>query len=101
MVTIPASYVSYNGERHETLLLCSGLWGLSRHFNYVGDIIFASTFCLPCGFNHLTPYFYCIFLILLLLHRIERDHERCHQKYGAAWDKYCKVVKYKLIPYLY
>jgi protein-S-isoprenylcysteine O-methyltransferase Ste14 len=39
--------------------------------------------------------------ILLLIHRTVRDNERCKQKYGAAWDRYCSKVKYVLIPKVY
>eukprot|EP00079_Xenopus_tropicalis_P020051 XP_012810537.1 PREDICTED: lamin-B receptor-like [Xenopus tropicalis] len=49
--------------------------------------------CLPCGFNHIAPYFYAIFLLVLLLDRVARDEQRCREKYGPDWDKYCKHIK--------
>ena len=29
-----------------------------------------------------------------------RDDEACREKYGKDWDKYCKLVPYKIIPYV-
>ena len=35
------------------------------------------------------------------MHRQARDEDWCKAKYGADWDKYCKKVPYKMIPYIY
>lgn len=72
--------------------------GISRHFNYVGDLLISLAMCLTCGFNHILPYFYIIYMIILLIHRIWRDDARCKGKYGKYWDDYGKVVKWKLLP---
>lgn len=98
---IRAVYKSTDGSKHESLLLCSGFWGVSRHFNYVGDLCLSFAMCLACGFNHLLPYFYIIYMTILLLHRIQRDHTRCSGKYGKYWQEYCERVPYKLIPFIY
>uniref|UniRef100_A0A8C1XKC3 Delta(14)-sterol reductase LBR n=1 Tax=Cyprinus carpio TaxID=7962 RepID=A0A8C1XKC3_CYPCA len=71
-------------------LIVSGLWGWVRHPNYLGDIIMGLAWSLPCGFNHLIPYFYLIYLITLLVHRNARDERQCRKKYGSAWEEYCK-----------
>ena len=47
-----------DGSWKESTLLTSGFWGLSRHFNYVGDLMMSLSFCLCCGFGHILPYFY-------------------------------------------
>ncbi|KAF9934330.1 7-dehydrocholesterol reductase [Linnemannia zychae] len=98
---IRTSFVTSDGKTHKSLLLCSGYWGLSRHFNYVGDLLLSLAMCMTCGTKHLLPYFYIIYMTILLLHRIQRDHTRCKGKYGKYWDEYMKVVPYKLIPYVY
>jgi 7-dehydrocholesterol reductase len=85
---IRAKYISSDGKEHNSLLLCSGWWGLSRHFNYLGDLMISSAMCLTCGFTHILPYFYIIYMTILLLHRISRDDERCRNKYGKYWDEY-------------
>ena len=72
--------------------------GISRHFNYVGDLLMSLAMCLSCGFNHLLPYFYIIYMIILLIHRIWRDDARCKGKYGEYWEEYGKIVKWKLLP---
>ena len=98
---IRTEYKTSDGKLHTSLLLTSGFWGLSRHFNYVGDLLISLAMCLTCGSGYLIPYFYIIYMMILLLQRIERDQERCYGKYGKYWDKYCQQVPYKLIPYVY
>ena len=84
-----------------TKLIISGWWGICRHPNYVGDLIMALSWCLPCGLTHVIPYFYPIYFTSLLVHRQLRDEEHCRQKYGRDWDKFCKTVRWRLIPYVY
>ncbi|RUS25706.1 ergosterol biosynthesis ERG4/ERG24 family-domain-containing protein [Jimgerdemannia flammicorona] len=54
--------------------------------------------CMTCGFGHILPYFYIVYMTILLLHRIARDDTRCRGKYGKYWDDYCTVVPWKLLP---
>uniref|UniRef100_A0A672NDY3 Delta(14)-sterol reductase LBR n=1 Tax=Sinocyclocheilus grahami TaxID=75366 RepID=A0A672NDY3_SINGR len=82
-------------------LIVSGLWGWVRHPNYLGDIIMGLAWSLPCGFNHLIPYFYLIYLFTLLVHRNARDEHQCRKKYGSAWEEYCKAVPYRIFPGIY
>lgn len=82
-------------------LLVSGWWGFVRHPNYLGDLIMALAWSLPCGFNHVLPYFYVIYFTVLLIHREARDERQCRKKYGVAWDKYCQRVPYRIFPYVY
>ncbi|KAK2489478.1 hypothetical protein MC885_021624 [Smutsia gigantea] len=82
-------------------LLVSGWWGFVRHPNYLGDLIMALAWSLPCGFNHILPYFYVIYFTMLLVHREARDECRCKKKYGSAWEQYCQRVPYRIFPYIY
>ncbi|XP_023059418.1 delta(14)-sterol reductase LBR [Piliocolobus tephrosceles] len=82
-------------------LLVSGWWGFVRHPNYLGDLIMALAWSLPCGFNHILPYFYVIYFTMLLVHREARDEYHCKKKYGMAWEKYCQRVPYRIFPYIY
>ncbi|XP_015685632.1 delta(14)-sterol reductase-like, partial [Protobothrops mucrosquamatus] len=82
-------------------LLVSGWWGFVRHPNYLGDLIMAFAWSLPCGFTHILPYFYIIYFTLLLAHRDARDEHQCLRKYGLAWHEYCRRVPYRIFPYLY
>ncbi|UCF46455.1 MAG: DUF1295 domain-containing protein, partial [Myxococcales bacterium] len=82
-------------------LLLSGFWGWSRHFNYVGDILMALSWSLPCLFESILPYFYPIYFAILLIHRERRDHNFCSKKYGADWTRYCEKVPYRIIPGIY
>nr|XP_008526500.1 PREDICTED: LOW QUALITY PROTEIN: lamin-B receptor [Equus przewalskii] len=82
-------------------LLVSGWWGFVRHPNYLGDLVMALAWSLPCGFNHILPYFYVIYFTLLLIHREARDEHQCRKKYGLAWEKYCRRVPYRIFPHIY
>nr|XP_051677384.1 delta(14)-sterol reductase LBR [Oryctolagus cuniculus]XP_051677385.1 delta(14)-sterol reductase LBR [Oryctolagus cuniculus] len=82
-------------------LLVSGWWGFVRHPNYLGDLLMALAWSLPCGFSHALPYFYVVYFTALLVHREARDERCCRSKYGLAWEKYCQRVPYRLVPYLY
>ncbi|KAL6780647.1 ERG4 [Auxenochlorella protothecoides x Auxenochlorella symbiontica] len=85
-----------------TRLLTSGWWGLSRHPNYLGDWLMAWAWCLPTGSAAgLVPYYYVIYFAALLVHRAMRDDHACRLKYGKDWDKYCKLVRWRIIPFLY
>lgn len=98
---LKVSFVTSDGAVRSSNLLTSGYWGLSRHFNYFGDLIFSLSTCLACGTKHALPYFYIFNMTVLLLWRIERDNSRCKQKYKERWAEYCSIVPYKLIPYVY
>lgn len=82
-------------------LLVSGWWGLVRHPNYLGDLLMALAWSLPCGFSHLLPWYYMIYFIILLVHRDSRDMSECRRKYGSAWEEYCRTVRYRIIPGVY
>lgn len=55
---------------------------------------------LPTGFSTPIPYFYVVYFAILLVHRQMRDDEACRLKYGKDWDTYCKLVPWKIIPYV-
>lgn len=82
-------------------LLASGWWGLSRHPNYLGDLIMALAWSLPCGCGSALPYFYPVYFLALLVHRAARDDALCRVKHGQAWDRYCREVPARIIPYVY
>jgi len=100
---VPAKYIkckynSSDGKEYESTLLISGWWGVARHMNYTGDLMGSLAYCMCCGFDHLLPYFYIIYMTILLVHRIYRDEDRMKAKYGADFEKYKKVVPYRLVP---
>uniref|UniRef100_A0A6A7G960 Delta(14)-sterol reductase n=2 Tax=Hirondellea gigas TaxID=1518452 RepID=A0A6A7G960_9CRUS len=82
-------------------LLISGWWGWVRHANYLGDIMMGWSWSLPTGYSTLLAYFYPIYFTILVLHREYRDNVHCQKKYGDDWTRYCKIVPYRLIPYVY
>eukprot|EP00850_Spirogloea_muscicola_P006470 SM000030S11479 [mRNA] locus=s30:929284:931824:+ [translate_table: standard] len=82
-------------------LLASGYWGIARHCNYLGDLILALSYSLPCGPSSLVPYLYPAYLLVLLVWRERRDEARCRQKYGETWKKYCSAVPWRIVPLIY
>lgn len=98
---IIANYTTQTGEQKQSLLLASGFWGISRHFHYVPEFLGAFFWSLPALFDSFLPYFYVIFLFLLMIERALRDDKRCAGKYGEDWDTYCKKVPYKIVPFVF
>ncbi|XP_058075996.1 delta(14)-sterol reductase-like [Magnolia sinica] len=82
-------------------LLASGYWGVARHCNYLGDLLLALSLSLPCGASSIVPYFYPLYLLILLIWRERRDEARCAQKYKEDWKEYCKLVPWRILPYIY
>ncbi|KAM3300415.1 hypothetical protein ACQJBY_041433 [Aegilops geniculata] len=82
-------------------LLVSGYWGIARHCNYLGDLLLALSFSLPCGASSVIPYFYPTYLLILLIWRERRDEARCSEKYKDIWAEYCKLVPWRILPYVY
>ncbi|KAF2090121.1 ERG4/ERG24 ergosterol biosynthesis protein [Saccharata proteae CBS 121410] len=91
-------FMTTDGRKHETLLLLSGWWGISRHCNYVGDLLLSYAMCSTCGLSNLLPWTYAIFMTIILVHRCFRDEQRCSAKYGDQWDQYCRLVRWRLVP---
>lgn len=95
-----ARYTTEKGESKQNILLASGWWGVSRHFHYIPEIMGAFLWSVPALFTNFLPYFYVVFLTILLVDRAFRDDRRCAEKYGSDWDNYCRQVPYKIIPYV-
>lgn len=98
---IECTYITSDGIHHESKLLTSGCWGIARHINYTGDLVLSLAFCMSCGFDNLLPYFYFVYMMILLGIRAQRDDQKCKEKYGQYWEKYCSVVRYQFVPYIY
>lgn len=107
-VFIRAKYQALNSETgevdtHTSLLLASGWWGVARHFQYLFELTAAWSWgLLGMGVhNGPLPLFYAIFLTILLIDRAKRDEDKCKKKYGEYYEQYMKIVKYKIVPFIY
>lgn len=88
-----------DGER---TLLCSGFWGVSRHVNYLGEILMASGIALSLGYPLSPwPWLYPLYYVLLLVPRERDDDHRCAAKYGPLWEQYRSKVPARIIPFVY
>ncbi|KAJ3080266.1 hypothetical protein HK102_003181, partial [Quaeritorhiza haematococci] len=104
-----------------TPLLVSGFWGLSRHINYVGEIIQGIAFSLPPHLilsrlhstlpstysPYLLPLLYAfawlfpLYFLALAISRERNDEFMCSKKYGKAWGVYVRRVRWRLAPGIY
>jgi Ergosterol biosynthesis ERG4/ERG24 family len=83
-------------------VLVSGFWGLSRHVNYLGELLMATALALCLGYpTALLPWLYPIYYVLLLVPRQLDDDRRCAEQYGPLWDEYRRAVPHRIIPFLY
>ena len=94
-----APRVVSDGERS---LLVSGFWRVSRHVNYLGEILMATGLTLALGRPEVwTTWLYPLYYVALLVPRERDDDRRCAAKYGALWTRYCEQVPYRIIPWVY
>jgi delta14-sterol reductase len=90
--------LSANG-RH---VLTGGFWGLSRHVNYLGEVLMACGLALSLGYpTQLGPWLYPLYYVALLVPRQLDDDRRCAEKYGPLWDEYKRRVPWRIIPFVY
>jgi delta14-sterol reductase len=83
-------------------LLCSGFWRVSRHVNYLGEILMALGLALALGYpTAIGPWLYPLYYVALLVPRQHDDDRRCAEKYGALWLEYCRRVPYRIVPFVY
>lgn len=82
-------------------LLLSGWWGRLRKPNYLGDLLIAWAIGLCSAQLSLLALSYPIYLTILLVHRAYRDEACCRRKYGYLWDQYCKIVKWRIVPFIF
>jgi protein-S-isoprenylcysteine O-methyltransferase Ste14 len=95
---LPATAISDGRHR----LLCGGFWRISRHVNYLGEILMASGLALALGRPaDPWPWLYPLYYVALLVPRQIADDARCAAKYGALWDDYCRRVPYRIVPGIY
>ncbi|KAK3942338.1 delta(14)-sterol reductase [Diplogelasinospora grovesii] len=53
------------------------------------------------GWGMIFTYFYVVYFAFLLIHRDGRDDEKCSRKYGEDWEKYKKIVRWRILPGVY
>jgi delta14-sterol reductase len=90
--------ISANGR----LVLTGGFWGLSRHINYLGEILMALGLTLSLGYpGTIGPWLYPLYYVVLLVPRQIDDDRRCAERYGPLWEEYCRRVPRRIIPGIY
>lgn len=83
-------------------LLMNGFWGLSRHVNYLGEILMATGIILCTGYPASPwPWLYPLYYFILLFPRERDDNRRCELKYGKLWKIYVSKVPWRIIPFIY
>jgi delta14-sterol reductase len=88
-----------DGERR---VLVGGFWGISRHVNYLGELLMATGLTLSLGYpGAFVPWLYPLYYVVLLVPRQLDDDRRCADKYGALWVQYRRAVPYRIVPWIY
>ncbi len=84
-------------------ILCSGLWGFARHFNYLGEGFLSFSIGLVFGyFANPWAWTYFVFIVSLFTWRQRLDDSLCAEKYGEEkWAEYQARVKYRILPGIY
>ncbi len=83
-------------------VLASGFWGLSRHINYLGEILMSTGLALSLGdVTAWQPWLYPLYYVALLFPRQLDDDRRCARKYGPLWDEYVRRVRWRIVPFVY
>jgi protein-S-isoprenylcysteine O-methyltransferase Ste14 len=83
-------------------LLCSGFWAVSRHVNYLGEILMATGLTLVLGYPaRWVVWLYPLYYVALLVPRERADERRCSAKYGDLWAEYVARVPRRIVPWLY
>ena len=90
-------------EAGDRKILCSGLWGAARHFNYMGEGFLALSIALVFGhFTNPWAWTYFVFIVSMFVVRQRYDDRFCAEKYGAEkWAEYQARVKYRIFPGIY
>ncbi len=97
-VLAPVSLTSPEGRK----VLVSGFWGLSRHINYLGEVLMATGLALSLGHPlAFGPWLYPLYYVALLVPRQLDDDRRCAVRYGPMWDEYRKRVPSRIVPFVY
>ena len=90
-------------EAGDRKILCSGFWGVARHFNYLGEGFLALSISLVFGYvGNLWSWTYFIFIVSFFTTRQIYDDRFCAEKYGPEkWAEYQERVKYRIFPGIY
>ena len=90
-------------EAGERRILCSGLWGVARHFNYMGEGFLALSIALVFGYpGNPWAWTYFAFIVSMFVWRQVVDDRQCAEKYGPEkWAEYRARVKYRIVPGIY
>ncbi len=90
-------------EAGDRKILCSGFWGVARHFNYLGEGFLALSISLVFGYvGNLWAWTYFIFIVSFFTVRQLYDDRFCAEKYGPErWAEYQERVKYRIFPGIY
>jgi hypothetical protein len=88
-------------DRRQRKLLVSGFWGVSRHVNYLGEILMAVGLTLALGHpGDPSTWLYPVYYVALLVPR-QRRRPALRREVRTAVGRYTKRVRYRIVPGLY
>ncbi|KAJ1677954.1 C-24(28) sterol reductase [Spiromyces aspiralis] len=101
---LPCSFspdYKYIQTEHGNKLLIDGWFAYARKPHYTADLVMALSWGFICSFSSFFPYYYLVFFLIALVHRVTRDDSRCEVKYGKDWERYVQTVPWKFFPGIY
>lgn len=83
-------------------VLAAGFWRVSRHVNYLGEILEAVGLTLALGwYGSWIVWLYPLYYVALFVPRERADERRCAHKYGELWAEYERLVPRRIVPWIY
>ena len=85
-------------------ILVGGFWGVSRHVNYLGEVVQALALALPglLASGSAVPLLYPAYYTALFIGRALDDDLQCEKKYGPAlWGAYTNRVPWRIVPFVW
>lgn len=93
--------VRFRGRRPDTIagkLLAEGWWGVVRHANLLGEMLFFLGLAATAGVQSVWPYLVWFLITAALILRLRLLEADAADRYGEVWEAYRSQVRFRLIP---
>ncbi|KAF3049593.1 hypothetical protein E8E11_009089 [Didymella keratinophila] len=93
---------AFKDDRKNRGKLCTtGAWGVVRHPNFSMNVVYGAAYGFATGGPLFALFPMAMYLGNFTTNAIPPKEVYLAEKYGEQWEKYCRVVKWKLCPWVY